>query len=396
MPSVPFFRPSITDEDIQGVTDSLRSGWLARGQQCAAFEGAFADYVGAAHAVTVNGCTTALVAALKALNIGPGDLVVTPALTFVATAAAVHAVGATPLLVDCSAESLLIDLDAARAALIAERQRNRLRPAAIIPVHFGGNIVDPPRLAELAAEFGLEIVHDAAHCTPSAWRADAQSPWVRIGELPGVACFSFYANKTITTGEGGMLTTNDAALATRVRRLTGHGIAPAPEGQGAWSYEVPEFGLRGSLADPLAALGLSQLRRADDLWRRRQAVAQRYRERLGAHLPCTLPLDPPNVLSSWHLFTLFLKLEQLSCGRDEIFRRLSDMGVHCSVHYRPAPLHAAVAQALDAGTCLAGSVDKAVAVWPRLLSLPIYPDLSREAQDYVCDCLEQVLLGAMR
>jgi perosamine synthetase len=398
MSTVPFFRPSISEEDIAGVAGSLRTGWLTRGAKCEEFEKAFANYVGAAHAVSMNGCTTALTVALAVHGIGTGDLVLVPALTFAATAMAVLATGAKPLLVDCRPDTLSMDIDASRRALrVASGAFAGSRPAAMIPVHYGGRLIDPPELDGLADEFGLRIVHDAAHCPPAAWRSSPDSTWIRVGELSGVCCFSLYANKPITACEGGVLTSQDPDLVARARRMTQHGLALAKtlgDRRFSWDYEIEHFGLRGTMPDPLAALGLSQLQRADQHWRRRADIALRYSQRLGRGLPCDLPADDPMRVNAWHLYPIRLRTEALRRSRDEIFQLLLEHGVTCSVHYKPLHRHRAFSEWLRIGAVLASDLQQVDQIWPRLLSLPIYPDLCEDDQGRVCDVLEQVLLDS--
>lgn len=370
------------------------TGMLTRGETCRAFEQAFADYVGAAHAVSVSSCTAALLVTLSALGVGAGDLVLVPALTFTATAEAALTVGATPVLVDCDARNLCLDPAAVRRLLEAPLPAGARRYAAIVPVHYGGTIADLDVIEDLAAEFRLHLVHDAAHCVPSAYRPAGTAAWRRIGEVAGTACFSFYGNKCITTGEGGMITTSDPMLAARLRRISLHGGLAADQVARTgfvWDYEITDRGFKANMPDPLAALGLSQLRRADALLARRQAIAGHYRRVLGGRIAADLPEPADDRQLSWHLYVIRLRLEALDCDRDTIFRRVQDRGVTCSVHWRPLHRHTLYRRLIEQGTVLLGDCPVTDTVWPALLSLPIFPGMTADDLDYVCETLVAIL-----
>ncbi len=281
---VPFFRPTLGEDEIAEVTACLRSGWLTTGPRTKQFEAAFAEAVGARHAVAVNSCTAALHLAVEALGLRPGQAVLVPTMTFAATAEVVRYQGAVPLLVDCDPVTLNLDLcDAARKIADLRAGRTPLDPAieivGMIPVHVGGLMLDMEEVRAFAEEHGLWLVEDAAHSFPSAYRSGPRQPWRRCGEnTAAVTCFSFYANKTITTGEGGMAVTGDEQLAARMRQMSLHGLSHDAwkrySGNSAWDYRIVAAGFKYNLTDIAAAMGNCQLRRAEDFRCQREAIAR--------------------------------------------------------------------------------------------------------------------------
>ncbi len=273
MTNVPFFRPSIGSAEIDEVVSCLRSGWLTSGPVTKRFEQDFAQAVGAKFAVSLNSCTAALHLAVEALHLSPGEAVLVPAMTFAATAEIVRYQGAVPILVDCDPVTLNIDLaDAgrkldrlARGELAAAKGQS-LRPVGIIPVHVGGVMVDIAAVQAFADQHGLWMIEDAAHALPAAWRPAHTDTWQRCGEGTSlVTCYSFYANKTITTGEGGMAVTNDEALASHMRMMSLHGLSHTAWGRysgGSWDYRIIAPGYKYNLTDVASAIGVHQLVRA--------------------------------------------------------------------------------------------------------------------------------------
>ena len=271
-PSVPFFRVSITQAEIDEVVACLRSGWLTTGERTKRFENALAEAVGAKYAVAVNSCTAALHLAVEALQLRPGQAVLVPTMTFAATAEIVRYQGAVPLLVDCDPVTFNLDLADAERKLVALRNGQTpldpsLQVVGIIPVHVAGLMLDMDAVREFATRHGLWVVEDAAHALPAAYRQNAGQPWRRCGEnTAAVTCFSFYANKTITTGEGGMAVTDDQQLADRIRQMSLHGLSHDAwkryTGGGSWDYrivaprlQVQSDGYRGRLGDSAVAAG---------------------------------------------------------------------------------------------------------------------------------------------
>ena len=380
MTAVPYFRPALGEDEIAAVTACLRSGWLTSGPEVAAFEAEFAAALGGGvQAVAVNSASAALHLALEALGLGPGDEVILPTLTFTATAEAVRHLGAVPVLVDIDADTLCLDPGAVAAAVTP-------RSRAILPVHFAGRPCDMAALADLARSQGLMLVVDAAHAFP----AHLQGCPVGQGAAQATA-FSFYANKTLTTGEGGMLVTSDAALAARACRMRLHGIERRAQAAGAppgWAYEVIAPGYKYNLTDIAAAIGRVQLRRAQALADRRAQLAARYDATL-ADLPVILPpRAAPGDGHAWHLYVLQIRPEA-PLDRDALYAALSAQGIGLSVHYRP--LHQ-----LRAWSGLAGpqGYPQAERYFARCLSLPLFPDLTEADQDRVIAALRHLLGGA--
>jgi dTDP-4-amino-4,6-dideoxygalactose transaminase len=330
-PFLPFALPEIGEEEIAEVVDTLRSGWVTTGPKARRFEQDFVAFLGdpALQAVAVNSATAGLHLALEALGIGPGDEVITTTHTFTATAEVVRYLGADVKLVDIDPATLNIDPALVEAAITP-------RTKAIVPVHFAGLAADMPRLLAIARRHGLKVVEDAAHALPATVGGRL------VGTLASDATvFSFYANKTITTGEGGMLVTRDAALAARARTMRLHGMsrdafdrftATVP----SWYYEIVAPGFKYNLTDIAAALGLHQLRKADAFRERRARIAALYGEAL-AGLPLALPpRAPAGEQHAWHLYAI-----RLADGidRDRFIERLFEAGIGCSVHYIPLHLH---------------------------------------------------------
>jgi dTDP-4-amino-4,6-dideoxygalactose transaminase len=399
MLKVPFFRPSILECEIEEVAAALRSGWLTTGPRVRRFEQEFATSVGAAHAVAVNSGTAALHLALEALGLKSGEAVLVPAMTFAATAEVVRYLGAIPVLVDCDPETLLMDLADAerklgdlRAGRLPGALPAKARVVGVIPVHVGGHLLDPGAVRAWARKRGLWVVEDAAHAFPAAWRRDPDSPWQRCGEATAdVTCFSFYANKTITTGEGGMAVTEDAALADRMRIMSLHGLSRDAwdrySGNGSWDYRIVAPGYKYNLTDVAAAIGLHQLRRAEEMRLARQSVARRYSVAFESIEEFDLPLEPKNRILSWHLYPIRLNLDRLSIDRNEFMEALRAAGIGTSVHWRPLHLHPYYEETFG---WRHEDLPAATAVWPRLVSLPIFPGMSEDEIDHVIHTMEEL------
>lgn len=333
LPFLPFALPEIGDDEIAEVVDTLKSGWVTTGPKAKRFEAAFAEYLGDPQidCIAVNSATAGLHLALEAIGIGPGDEVITTTHTFTATAEVVRYLGADVRLVDIDPATLNIDLAQVEAAITP-------RTRAIIPVHYAGLAVDMLELLDIARRHGLRVVEDAAHALPSTIEKEL------IGTLGSDATvFSFYANKTMTTGEGGMLVTRNAQLAKRARVMRLHGMnrdafdrftAKVP----SWYYEIVAPGYKYNLTDIAAALGLHQLRRLPAFQARREVIAQRYQAAF-ADLPVILPPEAPEGdTHSWHLYVLRLS-KAAPIDRDAFIEGMFAAGIGCSVHYVPLHLH---------------------------------------------------------
>lgn len=332
-PFLPFALPEIGDEEIAEVVDTLKSGWVTTGPKAKRFEQAFTEFLGdpSLESIAVNSATAGLHLALEALGIGPGDEAITTTHTFTATAEVVRYLGADVKLVDIDPATLNIDPRAVEAAITP-------RTKCIVPVHYAGLAADMPAILDIARRHGLKVVEDAAHALPTTVGGQL------VGTLQSDATvFSFYANKTITTGEGGMLVTRNPELAKRAKVMRLHGMnrdafdrftAKVP----SWYYEIVAPGFKYNLTDIAAALGLHQLRRAQAFQQKRAALAAQYRQAL-ADLPLILPPEPGGSdVHSWHLYAVRLS-DDAPISRDAFIERLFAAGIGCSVHYIPLHLH---------------------------------------------------------
>lgn len=398
---VPFFRPALGNEEIDEVIECLRSGWLTTGKRVKRFEQEFADAVGARHAVAVNSCTAALHLATEALQLRPNQAVLVPTMTFAATAEVVRYHSAIPILVDCDPETLNIDLtDAAKklhdlAAGKLPCAGPDVQAVGILPVHVGGSMLNPFEIREFASKHGLWVVEDAAHAFPAAMRQDANGPWIRCGEgTAAVTCFSFYANKTITTGEGGMAVTNEAGLAERMRLMSLHGLSRDAwerySGEGTWDYKIVAPGFKYNLTDIAGAIGLGQLARAEAMRQRREEIAQHYLSAFRDMDEFDLPLNDSDRIHSWHLFPIRLRIDRLAISRNEFFDKLTATGVSCSVHWRPLHLHPYYQESADGWD--PESCPVATRVWKTLISLPLFPDLRPEEIQHVVESVKSIAL----
>jgi dTDP-4-amino-4,6-dideoxygalactose transaminase len=398
-PNVPFMRPELSEAEIAEVVDTLRSGWLTTGPKVKLFEENFAREVKGKNAVAVNSCTAALHLAIEALGLRAGQAVLVPTMTFAATAEVILYKNAVPILVDCDPATGNMDLADARRkiegvragkfAAIADRD---VEIVGIIPVHVGGFMMDVDELKKFAAEFGLWIVEDAAHAFPSSWRKNSESPWQICGEKTAdVTCYSFYANKTITTGEGGMAVTDNDILAEKMRLMSLHGLSRDAwkryAEKGNWDYRILAPGYKYNLTDIAAAIGIHQLERAEAMRQQREDIAQIYLDKLAHVEEIELPPTDENRIHSWHLFPLRLDLSKLSATRNDFIEELKLGGVGCSVHWRPLHLHPYYCEKL--GWC-DKKLPAATRLWSRLVSLPLFPGMSSAEVNHVLNTVENL------
>lgn len=385
---VPYFRPNITEREITEVVDTMKSGWLTTGPKTKKFETDFAERVGAPHAIAVNSCTAALHLALEALGLKRDQAVLVPTMTFAATAEVVRYMNAEPVLVDVRPDTLHIDLDDAEKRL----HYCKKKVVGIIPVHIGGLMVDMDEVNRFARKHSLWVVEDAAHSFPSAWRKSPADPWRYCGQGDSeVTCFSFYANKTITTGEGGMATTHKNDLAERMRVMSLHGISKDAwkrfSSSGSWYYEIVAPGFKYNLTDLASSIGIHQLKRADEFRKQREEIAQKYCGLLGDLEGIELPPKGENRVHSWHLFYIRLNLTKLAIDRASFIDELRARGIITSVHWMPLHLHPYYRETWGYGE---GDYPVASAVWKRVISLPIFPGMTGEETEYVAKCIREV------
>ena len=391
---LPFAVPDITEAEIAAVVAVLRSGWIPTGPEGKAFEREFAAYVGAPHAIALNSCTAALHLGLEALGVHAGDEVLTSTLTFTATAEVAEYLGARARFLDVEPDTLNLSLDALTTCVRRDYVRRDGgwrhretggRLGAIVPVHYAGHPCDMTAILALADEVGVPVLDDAAHSLPAAVGGR------RIGSLPCPTAFSFYATKTITTGEGGMLTTTDDRIADRARLMALHGISRDAWNRygsdGKWHYDVIEAGYKYNRTDIAAAIGRVQLSRADDLLARRARVAERYHRAFAPLDTITVPAERPDVQHAWHLYPIRLRLEALTIDRSTFIQELRKRGIGASVHF--IPLHRQPFY-LERYGYRHEEFPVAEAAYPALVSLPIYSAMSDEDVERVIGAVHEI------
>jgi len=388
---LPFALPTIGEEEIAEVVDTLRSGWLTTGPKTHRFEQAFAAYVGSRHALAVNSATAGLHLALDAIGLQPDDIVFTSPLTFTATAEVVRYFNARPMFVDICPDTMNLDpakLSAALAALPVE-QRRRVR--AVIPVHFGGQACDMDEIMEIAAAAEMRVVEDAAHALPA--RAGGRI----VGSIGDLTVFSFYTTKTITTGEGGMITTDSDEYAERIKVMRLHGISRDAwnrygEG-GSWYYEVIAPGFKYNMPDLAAAIGLHQLPRAEEFRAAREWQAKQYTEAFQGLAEVETPLTWPDRQHAWHLYVIRLRLERLTISRAQFIEALRERKIGTSVHFIPLHLQPYYR---DTYGYQRGDFPEAERAYDRSISLPIYPRMTEQDQQDVIDAVRGLIEGHRR
>ena len=384
-PFIPFHKPSIGDEEVRAVEETLRSGWLTTGPRAAQFEQDFSSYVHAPHAVAVNSCTAGLHVALAALGIGKGDEVITTPLTFCSTVHTILQVNARPVLADVGPDGNIDPEEIAKA--ITPRTR------AILAVHLAGLPCDMKAIWDLAHRHGLFVVEDAAHAVGSHYqgRPIGMAGAERGSDASDAVVFSFYPTKNMTTGEGGMITTPRESLASRMRLLSLHGMSRDAWSRysetGRWHYEVVDTGFKYNLTDIQAALGIEQLRKLESFIETRARYAQIYNQAFAGLEGVELPADRPGDRHSWHLYILRLNLDGLSINRQDFIEELRRKGVGTSVHFIPIPLHPYFARLSLAGRLC----PRALNLYSRSVSLPLYPAMAEEQVHYVAGCVKEIL-----
>jgi dTDP-4-amino-4,6-dideoxygalactose transaminase len=360
---VPFHVAAVGEEEVAAVSEVIRSGWLTMGPKTFEFEKQFADYVGADQAIAVSTCTAALHLALEAAGVRAGDEVLVPTTTFTATAEAVTYLGAKPVLVDVEPDTMNLDPEDA-AGRVTDRTK------AIIPVHLGGQPCDMEEIHALAKRHGLRVIEDAAHALPAEYQGK------RIGQVSEFTCFSFYATKTLTTGEGGMLTTSNSDAADRIRLMRLHGIERDAwkryRADGSWFYEILEAGFKYNLTDMQSAIGLAQLRKCDALRAARESIAKQYSEAFSEVDELMVPEIRADRRTAWHLYILRLRLDRLESNRNDFVNALQRRGVTCSVHFIPLHLQPYYQGAYGYAE---GDLPSAEKQYESCLSLPLYPGM---------------------
>ncbi len=374
MERIAFGKPVFSTEEIQEVSRILESGWVGMGPRVREFETAFAHYIGSPHALAVASGTAALHLALKAAGIGPGDEVITTAMTFAATVNAIIMSGATPVLVDCEPVYRNLDLNQAERAITKKTK-------AIMPVHFAGAPLDTARLTKIGTTHNIKIIHDCAHAIESEWNGK------KVGAAADISCFSFHATKNLTTVEGGMICTSDAEVAGKIALMRNHGMS-----KDAWKrfsdaqyfhYNIEMLGYKANMTDVQAGLGLLQLKKIEERHLVRKKHWQHYQKAL-ANLPVELPAAvEPNSRHAFHLFTIQTPVGQ----RDAWIKRLQEMEVGCGVHYRAIPQFSYYQSQFG---WKPERFPVANSYGERTLSLPLTPYMTEEQIRHVAACVKKI------
>jgi dTDP-4-amino-4,6-dideoxygalactose transaminase len=376
---LPFALPDIGEAELEGVRAVLESGWITTGPKTRQFEAAFAEAVGARHAIAVNSCTAAMHLALEAIGLQPGDEVITTPYTFAATAEVVRYFDARPVFVDIDPRTFNLRADLLEQA-ISERS------SAIIPVHIAGLPAEMDAIQAVAQRYGLAVIEDAAHAFPAAYKG------LPVGSLSDFTCFSFYATKTISTGEGGMICTDDDTWAERCRVMALHGISKDAwkryTAEGSWYYEIVAPGYKYNMSDIAAALGLAQLARAEEMAWRRAQIAQLYDEAFGELPALERPSRRADCQHAWHLYMLRLNLEQLRIDRAAFIEELKRRQIGASVHFIPLHLHPYYRETYGYRP---EDFPAAYAEYRREISLPIYSKMSDDDVQAVIDAVREIV-----
>ncbi|OUR75199.1 UDP-4-amino-4,6-dideoxy-N-acetyl-beta-L-altrosamine transaminase [Colwellia psychrerythraea] len=383
MSFIPYALPLTGEEEIQEVVDTIRSGWLTTGPKTKQFEKDFSAFVGAKFALAVNSATAGLHLGLEALGVGPGDKVITTVHTFTATAEVIRYLGADPIFVDIEGDSFNIDCDAIEEAL---KQNPEVK--VILPVHYAGQAANMTRIMALAKQYNVKVMEDAAHALPTTHNGQM------IGTIADITVYSFYANKTITTGEGGMVVTNNEDYVKRISCMRLHGISKDvfdrfTSTKPSWHYQVVAPGFKYNMTDIAASMGIHQLKKANVLQSRRQAIAEKYNNAF-SDLPVTTPfITNSSDVHSWHLYVLQLNINELSIDRDEFIRIMADKGIGTSVHYIPLHMHP---YWQDNYNLTEGGFPKSSSAFYRIVSLPNYPKMTDEQVERVINTVREILL----
>lgn len=384
---LPFALPDVDDAELHQIKEALDSGWVTTGPKSRQFEAEFAAIVGANHAVAVNSCTAAMHLALEAIGLQQGDEVITTPYTFAASAEVIRYFDATPVLVDICADDFNIDTAQIETAITP-------RTKAIIPVHIAGLPADLDALYALAAQHNLAVIEDAAHAFPTQYRGrPIGSPIPHSAfRIPHCVCFSFYATKTLTTGEGGMICTDNDALAERCRIMALHGISKDAwkryTAEGSWYYEIIAPGYKYNMTDIAAAMGLAQLAKAQRMWQRRVAIAERFNAAFSPVAALQIPHDRADCQHAWHLYMLRLNLDHLGIDRASFVEELKQRHIGVSVHFIPLHLHPYYRESYGYQP---GDFPVAYAEYLREISLPIYSKMSdQDVQDVIDAVLDIV------
>ena len=380
---IPFHKAYLGSEEADAAAEVINSGWLTMGEKTFKFERDFSLYTGAENSIAVNSCTAALHLALRAIGIQPGDEVIIPAMTFIATWEVITYSGARPVLADIDRHSFLIDVHEIERKITPKTR-------AIIPVHYGGESCDLDAIMEIARRHDVHVIEDAAHALPTLYNGKM------VGTISDITCFSFYATKTITTGEGGMITTASSEWADRIRRLRLHGITKDAwnrySEKGTWQYDVSEAGYKYNMTDIASAIGIEQLKKSDLMNKMRHEIADKYNNAFkNSELLDTWRVRDDKECA-WHLYPVLVNTDAVSISRDEFIDKLKEAGIGTSVHYIPMYRFSC----FDKSGYTPADFPACELMFSRQVSLPIYPGMTGEETDYVISTVLSILEGNRR
>ena len=374
-----FHRPFISEDEVNEIVDTVRSGWLSMGPKTIRFEEEFNNFIGSKKSVAVSSWTAGGHLALEAIGLKEGDEVIVPTMTFPATAEIVTYFKAVPVFVDVNKDTLNISIDEIEKAITP-------RTKAIIPVHFGGQPCDMDEISEIAKKHNLIVIEDAAHALPAFYKGK------KIGSISHITVFSFYATKTLSTGEGGMICTDDEDIAHRCSIMRLHGINKDAWQRytecGTWYYEVIAPGYKYNFTDLQASLGIHQLRKVDLMWDKRKEIAARYSSAFKDNELLSLPIIKPDRETSWHLFPIRLNLEKIKINRNRFIDELRYLNVGVGVHFMPVHQHKYYRETYNLDN---KNFPVASSVFPQLISIPIFPGMNDADINKVIDALTDLL-----
>lgn len=376
---IPFHKPCITKDEITEVVDTIKSGWWTTGPKAKKFEEAFNSFIGSKYSVAVSSWTAAAHLALEAIGIQKGDEVIVPAITFTATAEIICYFGAKPVIVD-------VDLDSFNMNPALVKRAVTKKTKAIIPVHYGGQPCDLDEINYIAKTNNLKVIEDAAHALPAEYKGK------KIGTISDITCFSFYATKTLATGEGGMLCTNDEAVAKRASIMRLHGINSDAwkryTSEGTWYYEVVAPGFKYNFTDIQAALGLAQLKKIKKLWYMRKQIKKLYDDAFSGNELIELYQTKKDRKSAYHLYPILLNLEKLTINRAQFIEKLKNAGIGSSVHFIPLYRHPFYRKTFN---LISKNFPISEKIYPRIVTLPIWPGMNSSEIGRVIEVVSQTL-----
>lgn len=374
-----FHKPFISEDEVNEVVDTVRSGWLTTGPKTLKFEDRFKSFIGSKYSVSANSWTAAAHLVLEAIGLKAGDEVIVPSITFTATAEIICYFGAKPVIVDVQEDTLNIDPIEVEKAITSKTR-------AIIPVHYGGQPCDMDEIMDIAKKNNMYVIEDAAHSLPAFYKDKM------IGTIGDVTCFSFYATKTLATGEGGMICTENESIANRTSIMRLHGINKDAwkryTAEGSWYYEVIAPGYKYNFTDIQAALGLAQLEKVNLMWNLRKEIVNKYTEGFKNFELVEILLKKNDRKSAWHLYPIKLNLEALTINRSEFINELKNAGIGSSVHFIPLYHHPYYKELLNPQI---SSYPVSEYVFPRMVSLPIWPGLTDESIDRIIKTTMKIL-----